>query len=526
MQSLTNQGFTEISLKCVNIYGGYPTGGGPKDSRLNKTTIDGNHNGSVINVSGSNAHIEGFTITRGDAGVFDGGGIVISQQNPKPIKLNVEDCIITNNYAYNGGGVSYQNTNIENNLNIKNCIITNNNATHDGGGILSWSKGSYINCVVSDNQAERVGGIFAQNTIAINHCTIVNNTSNNTDFAGGVEGSAANRPTITNSIIWGNQAAQVNGAPVTYSCIEDSNYLNGEGNIVAIPMLAIDGYHVKAGSPCIDTGNLNDSTESDIDNETRPHNGAVDMGADEYIDADQDNLPDYWEYSQFGDLSQSDTSDPDEDGVNNLQEYDHGTDPSNGEDYPFQGTVFVDGAIGDDSYHGRTMLYPKATIQAGIDVTSDGETVIVRDGIEANAYKGLGNKNLDFKGKSITVRSENGASETVIDCENEGRGFYFHSGETSSSILEGFTIKNGNASGFHGGGIYIKSSNPTISKCIIKNNNALYGGGIFCYLSSPIISQCTIEDNNADLGGGIYCSNSSSIIKRCKAISGNSGAWF
>jgi len=95
----------------------------------------------------------------------------------------------------------------------------------------------------------------------------------------------------------------------------------------------------------------------------------------------------------------------------------------------------------------------QSTIQAGIDAASDGDTVLVADG----TYTGEGNKNLDFKGKAITVKSESGAENCIIDCENDGQGFYFHSGEGAGSLLSGFTITNG---------------------------NAVYGGGIACWYSS------------------------------------------
>lgn len=39
-------------------------------------------------------------------------------------------------------------------------------------------------------------------------------------------------------------------------------------------------------------------------------------------------------------------------------------------------------------------------------------------------YTGTGNKNLTWSSpKHITVRSENGANNCIIDCENSGRGF-------------------------------------------------------------------------------------------------------
>ena len=45
------------------------------------------------------------------------------------------------------------------------------------------------------------------------------------------------------------------------------------------------------------------------------------------IDSDSDSLPDWWEVEYFHGLLSSPTSDPDEDGYSNLEEFAHGTDP-------------------------------------------------------------------------------------------------------------------------------------------------------------------------------------------------------
>ena len=173
------------------------------------------------------------------------------------------------------------------------------------------------------------------------------------------------------------------------------------------------------------------------------------------------------------------------------------------------------------------------TIQAGINAALNGDTVLVADG----TYTGLGNKNIDFGGRAILVISENGPESCIIDCENSGRGFDFHSNETSASILSGFKITNGSAD--KGGGIRLglyESSNPTIVNCIISGNSTTsdwgYGGGIYCTDSNPTIVNCTISDNSASApgywghGGGIYLDDSSPIISYC-TINGNtaSGSW-
>jgi hypothetical protein len=158
------------------------------------------------------------------------------------------------------------------------------------------------------------------------------------------------------------------------------------------------------------------------------------------------------------------------------------------------------------------------TIQAAINACADGDTVIVADG----TYSGAGNRNIDFLGKAITVKSQNGPDNCIIDCKNTGRGFYFHNGEDTSSVLEGFTIINGYASGNWslngGGGIYCRSSSPMISNCILKRNSATYGGGMFIFsFAKPIITNCIFANNVANnRGGGIYNSdNSDTVITNC-----------
>jgi hypothetical protein len=47
------------------------------------------------------------------------------------------------------------------------------------------------------------------------------------------------------------------------------------------------------------------------------------------VDSDSNGLPDWWEMKYFGAIGQNPNADPDGDGLTNLQEYQHGTDPNN-----------------------------------------------------------------------------------------------------------------------------------------------------------------------------------------------------
>ncbi len=160
-------------------------------------------------------------------------------------------------------------------------------------------------------------------------------------------------------------------------------------------------------------------------------------------------------------------------------------------------------------------------IQPAIDAAVDGvDTVVVRDG----TYTGADNKNLDFGGKAITLESENGPDSCVIDCEYSGRGFTFHNGETSSAVLDGFTITNGSGVD-RGGAIHCDNgSSPTIANCVITGNTASAGDGGGFWLghgSSPHVKNCLIKNNSCvSAGGGAFlCYRSSNpIIENCTIV--------
>ena len=125
-----------------------------------------------------------------------------------------------------------------------------------------------------------------------------------------------------------------------------------------------------------------------------------------------------------------------------------------------------------------------------------------------------------------------------------------------TAILDGFTIRGGNADGpwniyggpddgggmlnsggspfvlncvfiensaQAGGGMYNIYSNPTLTNCIFSRNWAGVGAGMNnFYLSSATLTDCTFKDNSSDLGGGI-ADLVGSVLINC-TFTGNSSA--
>jgi predicted outer membrane repeat protein len=157
------------------------------------------------------------------------------------------------------------------------------------------------------------------------------------------------------------------------------------------------------------------------------------------------------------------------------------------------------------------------TIQAAIDGAADGDEIVLTDGV----FTGDGNRDVNFLGKAVTVRSQSGDPATcIIDCEadfsDRHRGFRFDSGEGYSSVLSGVTVTNGYAPeeppaspmvGDRGGGIICFESSPRIENCRLFANRAGWGGGAQFWDSAAQLTGCIVDGNTATSnGGGIYCS--------------------
>ncbi|UCE64886.1 MAG: hypothetical protein JSU85_08320 [Candidatus Zixiibacteriota bacterium] len=178
------------------------------------------------------------------------------------------------------------------------------------------------------------------------------------------------------------------------------------------------------------------------------------------------------------------------------------------------------------------------TIQAGIDSSFVGDTVLVQPGTYV--------ENININGHNITLASlyltsgdTSYISSTVIDGDSSGSVITLNSGVDSTAVICGFRIQNGYAN--EGGGIYCNNSSPIICHNIICGNSATGipgygGGGICCDNSSPLIYRNTICDNSAfgsfGYGGAIllwdecYPIIAGNSIKDNSAVNGGGGISF
>lgn len=185
--------------------------------------------------------------------------------------------------------------------------------------------------------------------------------------------------------------------------------------------------------------------------------------------------------------------------------------------------------------------YP--TIQEGLSAAADGDTVLVEPG----TYVGPDNRDLDFGGKNIRLRSSGGRDVTVIDCEDFSRAFHLHGGEDTTATVNGFTVINGHASkggaarivgasltvkdcafqqcraDSFGSALYIEGENGfprtrrlVVTDCAFSGNSTRYGGAVCCFYGTLAISSCEFRDNTSSPGAcGISCSESVCYASDC-----------
>jgi hypothetical protein len=179
------------------------------------------------------------------------------------------------------------------------------------------------------------------------------------------------------------------------------------------------------------------------------------------------------------------------------------------------------------------------TIQDAVEAAADGDEIVLADGV----YRGYGNRNIDYLGRAITVRSMSGNPDLcAIDLEwTYCECIVFQSGETEASVLEGVsvlrsddgvicvfckfpgaihiagaspTIRNVTVSECSGDGIYVDGGAPVLEDCSIVNN---YGTGLSLMSASATITGGVIAANSSSRshGGGMFLSGSDATIENC-----------
>lgn len=498
----------------VQIYGGFPTGGGNWESRDPKafeTVLGGdlqdddgpdftNRDDNSYNVvtGADNAILDGFTITSGNAnGSFPdnlGGGIYCKGVSP-----TVSNCVIRDNWSnYFGGGMGNYNGS---HPTVTNCFFIDNKSVDGAGmGNMNSSHPTLTNCVFSGNYATRHGGgirNISSASVTLINCTFSKNHAGSR--GGGLDDGIANSP-VTNCIFWGNTASygkQIMWSPVVkYSCIQDEDpYADpipfggaANGNTDDDPKFVDaddpagsdgifgtldDGLRLMAESPCIDTGDNNAvpaGITTDIKGDDRI-NGIVDMGAYEYI-------------------------------AQNVFYVDKDAEGNN------------DGTSWDDAFtdlqdalasSGEEIWVAEGIYKPGISRSSTFQLV---EGV--GLYGGFASteavrNHRDWVAHETTLSGDIGTPG--VDTDNS---YHVVTGE-DGAIIDGFTITGGNADGSgnncYGGGMYNSSSSPTVANCIFSDNTADYdGGGMYNYYSSATVINCIFRDNTAinSNGGGMY----------------------
>jgi hypothetical protein len=413
--------------------------------------------------------VAGCTFSENAAG-FQGGGIYNYQSNPA-----VTNCIFSGNSANQGGGMYSSSSSPI----IKQCLFSGNSATASGGGMFnSYSSSVVTNCLFTGNLASSSGGgtYNHSGSPSFTNCVIIGNstgsfggamfntsssapvlvnctlTRNSGKFGCGIV-NWSSTPSLKNCIVWGNLVqygyAQIHNdsgstTTVTYSNIQGG--YSGTGNKNVDPLFV----NAAGGNARLSAGSLCINAGS---------NAAVPAGV-------------------FTDLDGN---------VRMVNAVDMGA-------YEFSTGLPAE-------VHNVTQDLYYLTIQAAINNAAQADWIEVPPG----TY----NLPINFLGRAVRLYSSDGPQVTIINAAGRNCSVVVcENGERANTILEGFTLTGGNATG---GGMLNRNSSPTVKNCIIRNNaSGDHGGGMYNHSASPTVTNCTFSQNTAGLHGGGMMNNVSS----------------
>ena len=474
--------------------------------------------------------LQGFTltggatdITGGPTGEDFGGGL----HAPATATATVLDCVISNNIAYSrGGGASL--------ATLHRCWISDNSVV-DSNGFGAGVRGStvYDSVVVNNGGPWSIAyatlfSVTAYNTTPAQNSDVYNSILYTT-AGNGYTSTDANRK-VYNSCLTGTLSATNNGGNNVYG---DPLFLNPPGK----------DFRLHALSPCVSSGNQTYGSGRlglDYAGAARIQGAQIDMGAYEggvsglrvqtvvtgggtitpaglllyALPASQTFTATPLPGRQFINFS-----------TNGVAVTNSGTsitltsssDASLVLQANFVGTLYADASKSDDSGDGTSWATAKRTLQAAVDLTVDGDTVLAAPGVYAEGTRVTPTANGYLLNRvtvtnAITLRSRDGASSTIIrGAFDAGSGDLYGRGSNAvrcvylgKGTLQGFTLTGG-ATGRddsqdennRGGGVYMPEFvyTPLVLDCVISNNASVRGGGVH----SGTIKRCALRDNYASL---------------------------
>ncbi|MCX6902406.1 MAG: PKD domain-containing protein, partial [Verrucomicrobia bacterium] len=483
-----------------------------------------------------NSRIEGNTSLGGGGGAYSGtlqgctvsGNRTTNASGGGAFGSALVQCVVCSNAVFHpsgaspGGGV-YQGS-------LDRCLVTGNFAQAYGGGV---SECQATNCLITANAASECYAAAYSETLLVN-CTVAGNHA---------EGSAIGYTTLLNTIVSGNTGGDTDGSlgGASFSCAPGlTDGVNG--NLSCPPLFAnpaAGDYTLNLNSPCINAGTNLDwmGSSTDLVGNPRILGAKVDMGAYEYnalqaigaisaslagnaTNAARGGLVPF-NASVFGRASGCLWDWGDGATTTGLFTARHAF-PSNGA-YTVRFTVWnlsgtnsakftvviVEPTTRYVSLTGGhtspfTNLVDAATnIQAAVDVSLPGDTVLVASGVYSNGFvSAAGAENSVNLDRAVALRGIDGPGQTVIWAD---RSLYSQRGAhvAPGAMLAGFTIRNGYA--VQGGGVYNRGF---LLDCLVTNNSARQGGGgVYC-TAGGVVSNCVVAgcfaSTEGSLGGGGY----------------------
>ena len=321
--ALTNQTITLTSGELA-VDKGMTIDGGTR-----QITVSGDNAMRVFHVTpGGNVWItfnmNDLTIANGraDADLNGGGGMWVAGENGRITEVNLSRVTFNNNqsndaFSEGGGGLRSYNGR----LTLTDVAFVNNQAQTGGGMSATKGAGTLTNVTFSGNRALAsdyfgCGGLFSGSNLTVTNSTFSGNsgvnggafcqlmggtTFTNVTFQGNGDSSTqsggaiynSGSLTITNSILWGNTAADgtqiynVSSPATVANSVIQGGYADGTNIITTDPLLgplgAYGGYTqtipLLPGSSAIDAGNDTTCVSTDQRGVARPQGMACDIGA-------------------------------------------------------------------------------------------------------------------------------------------------------------------------------------------------------------------------------------------------------